>query len=73
MPILDLAYGNSQDFAFEQADIPFAYTWELPRGGQNGHDPPPSEIQPVVDETWEAIKILVQQVFDSRIYYYNWN
>ncbi|XP_059475243.1 carboxypeptidase B-like isoform X2 [Neocloeon triangulifer] len=64
--IMYLAYGNSQDFAYDEAEIPFAYTWELPGGGENGHDPPPSEIKPVVTETWEGFKAMVRNVYNIR-------
>ncbi|XP_065338695.1 carboxypeptidase B-like [Cloeon dipterum] len=59
-------FGNSKDFAYDQAEIPFTYTWELPGGGENSHDVPLSEIKFVVEETWEAFKSLVQSVYIAR-------
>lgn len=51
---LYFASGTSVDWA-KKIGIDLAYTLELPAGG-TGFDPPASDIEPVVEETWEGIK-----------------
>ncbi|XP_059476080.1 carboxypeptidase B-like [Neocloeon triangulifer] len=63
--VLYLAFGNTQDFAYEAAGARFSYTWELPAGGPNGNDPPATDIKPVVEETWAAYQALIQRVYDT--------
>ncbi|XP_066997997.2 carboxypeptidase B [Anabrus simplex] len=54
--ILYYSAGTSRDWAKGKAGIKYSYTMELPAGG-SGFNPPPSDIIPVVTETFEAIKV----------------
>lgn len=53
----DASSGSSRDWAKGELGVKYVYTMELPPGG-SGFDPPPEDIVPVVEETFEAIKVL---------------
>ncbi|KAH8365479.1 hypothetical protein KR093_001182 [Drosophila rubida] len=55
------AAGASDDYAFN-AGFPISFTMELPAGGQNYFDPPPSDIDRLVKETWIGIRAMAQKV-----------
>ncbi|XP_065341809.1 carboxypeptidase B-like [Cloeon dipterum] len=55
--VLYYSYGACRDWAYGAAGLPLSYTFELPGNGF-GFSPPPTDIIPVVTETWEAIKVL---------------
>ncbi|CAB3381380.1 Hypothetical predicted protein [Cloeon dipterum] len=52
--------GASDDFAYGSGAVLYSYTYELSGGGLIGFNPPPSLIQPVVDEVWPGLKALVE-------------
>lgn len=66
MPFADSAYGLAEDWAYDALGIPLSYTIELPGGGLSGFNPPPSQIVPVVEETWEAYKVFANNIPASR-------
>lgn len=55
---LYLSSGISVDYAAGAAKIPYAYTIELPGGGSQGFDIPPSRILGVVKETQPGLVAL---------------
>lgn len=55
------AAGASDDYAFNDG-FALAYTMELPDGGDSGFDPPPSEIDRLVKETWTGIRAMGKRV-----------
>lgn len=57
MLFTDAAAGGSDDWFKGENGAKYAYTVELPGGGSQGFDPPPSKIIPIVKETWEGIKV----------------
>ncbi|KAF4522283.1 hypothetical protein B566_EDAN011979 [Ephemera danica] len=59
---LYIATGTSQDWAHGVRNIALSYTIELPGGGVGGFNPPPSDIIPVVTETWEGIKVFAANI-----------
>jgi hypothetical protein len=63
---LDVAFGTSQDWAYEQAGITLSYTIELPGGGPAGFDPPASLIAPTNAESWEAYKVFASHIPQAR-------
>ncbi|XP_063698203.1 carboxypeptidase B1-like [Culicoides brevitarsis] len=63
--VLYAASGLSQDYAYEVMKIPVAITMELPGGGRQGFDPPPSSIDHTVKETWEGIKSMAIRVVEK--------
>ncbi|XP_018567135.1 carboxypeptidase B-like [Anoplophora glabripennis] len=59
------ASGTSVDWA-KDIGIELAYTIELPSGG-TGFDPPSSDIEPVVEETWEGFKAFHSYIVDKFV------
>ncbi|XP_059475244.1 carboxypeptidase B-like [Neocloeon triangulifer] len=57
--VLYFSYGACRDWAYGAAGLPLSYTFELPGNGF-GFAPPPTDILPVVTETWEAVKVIAQ-------------
>lgn len=57
-----LAAGASDDYAYGVGGIKLSYTLELPGGGNNGFDLPPTRIAQVVKESWEGIVVLARYV-----------
>ncbi|KAK4877366.1 hypothetical protein RN001_009872 [Aquatica leii] len=55
--VLYIASGGSDDWAKGAAGVQLAYTIELPGGGAQGFDPPPSLITPIVRETFPGIVV----------------
>jgi len=53
--ILNPTAGSSDDWVKAVGGVALSYTVELPGGG-SGFDPPPTQILPIVTETWEGIK-----------------
>lgn len=45
--------------------VPLSYTIELPGGGAYGFNPPPSYIEPVGVETFEAFRVFAEYVADT--------
>ncbi|XP_059475747.1 carboxypeptidase B-like [Neocloeon triangulifer] len=64
--LLYLAFGVSNDWAYDQANIPYAYTIELPGGGLAGFNPPASLIAPTNAECWEAYKVFAANIPAAR-------
>ncbi|KAF4527790.1 hypothetical protein B566_EDAN015228 [Ephemera danica] len=64
--VLYFAYGSTTDWSYVQQGIDLSYTIELPGGGSAGFNPPPSDIQGVVTETWEAYKVFFQNIPNAR-------
>lgn len=63
---LYLSSGISVDYAAGAAGIPYAYTIELPGGGTQGFDIPPSRIRGVVEETQPGLVELGRYI--KRVY-----
>lgn len=59
--VLYAAAGGSDDWMMS-AGVPLAYTIELPGGGSYGFNPPPKNIQPVVTETFQGVKVFANYV-----------
>jgi len=59
--VLYAAAGGSDDYALAVGQIPISITLELPSGG-NGFDPLPSQIDPLVKETWVGIKAMAEKL-----------
>ncbi|XP_014099996.3 carboxypeptidase B1 [Bactrocera oleae] len=55
------AAGASDDYAFSEG-FTLAYTMELPDGGDSGFDPPPSDIDRLVKETWTGIRAMGMKI-----------
>lgn len=55
------AAGASDDYAFNEG-FALSYTMELPSGGSSGFDPPPTEIDRLVKETWVGIRAMGKRV-----------
>lgn len=62
--VLYIAAGASDDYAF-YSGFPISFTMELTCGGPNRFDPPPSEIDAIVKETWIGIKAMGLKVVDK--------
>ncbi|KAH8305657.1 hypothetical protein KR059_005084 [Drosophila kikkawai] len=58
--VLYVAAGASDDYAFN-AGFPISFTMELPPGG-TGFDPPASDIDHMVKETWVGIAAMARKV-----------
>lgn len=56
------AAGASDDYAYARADARISITMELPSGGKQGFDPPPSDIKPYVEESWIGIVAMANRV-----------
>ncbi|KAG8226503.1 hypothetical protein J437_LFUL007385 [Ladona fulva] len=56
------AAGASDDWSKGVAGIKYSYTIELPGGGMGGFDLPPEEIQGVVEETLEGLKVVGKRI-----------
>ena len=56
------AAGASDDYAYAAADARIAVTMELPSGGSTGFDPPPKDIKPYVEESWQGIVAMAKTV-----------
>jgi len=54
--------GTSGDYAAGQDNIPLVYTIFTPSGGNNGWDPLPSQINPVVDQIFFGVRALGEYV-----------
>lgn len=50
------AAGGSDDWAMAVGGVALSYTVELPAGGSNGFDLPPTQIQRICTETFAGIK-----------------
>ncbi|KAL7733179.1 hypothetical protein ACLKA6_004693 [Drosophila palustris] len=59
--LLYAAAGASDDYAFN-AGFPISFTMELPAGGANYFDPPASDIDRLVKETWVGIEAMARKV-----------
>jgi len=57
------AAGASDDYAFN-AGFPISFTMELPAGG-TGFDPPASDINHLVKETWVGIAAMARRVIQK--------
>lgn len=60
--VLYAAAGGSDDYALGVKKIPVSITMELPSGGSTGFNPPPSQIQRIVKESWVGIKAMALKV-----------
>lgn len=60
--VLYAAAGGSDDWAFAEANVPISITMELPGGGMGGFNPPASEIEKSVKESWIGIKAMALKV-----------
>ncbi|XP_017122408.1 carboxypeptidase B [Drosophila elegans] len=58
------AAGASDDYAFN-AGFPISFTMELPFGGEDGFDPPASDIDRLVKETWVGIAAMARRVIQK--------
>ncbi|XP_016977160.1 carboxypeptidase B [Drosophila rhopaloa] len=58
------AAGASDDYAFN-AGFPISFTMELPFGGADGFDPPASDIDRLVRETWIGIAAMARRVIQK--------
>lgn len=54
--------GGSDDWIKGVAGVPLTYVFELPRGEENGFIADPSNIEPVVTETFVGVKVLQSYV-----------
>lgn len=61
--VLYVAAGASDDYAFN-AGFPISFTMELPPGG-TGFDPPASDIDHLVKETWVGIAAMARKVVEK--------
>ncbi|KAJ8950620.1 hypothetical protein NQ318_010819 [Aromia moschata] len=59
--------GSVPDYAKGAAGIELAYTLELPAGSVSGFVPTVDEIQPVVEETWEGIKVFHEYIVEKFV------
>lgn len=59
--VLYPAAGGSDDWMMS-VGVPLAYTIELPGGGSQGFNPPPTSIKPIVTETFEGVKVYAKYV-----------
>lgn len=50
--------GGSDDWGKSVARINIFIIVELPGGGEDGFDPPPTQILPILKETWDSINFL---------------
>ncbi|KAH8322419.1 hypothetical protein KR067_004376 [Drosophila pandora] len=55
------AAGASDDYAFNEG-FPISFTMELPPGGRDGFDPPASDIDRLVKESWVGISAMARRV-----------
>ncbi|ETN61645.1 zinc carboxypeptidase [Anopheles darlingi] len=60
--VLYAAAGGSDDYAFAVADVPIAITMELPGGGNSGFNPPASQIEEIVKESFVGIRAMAIDV-----------
>lgn len=60
--VLYAAAGGSDDYMFAKANIPFSYTMELSQGGHSGFDPPPSQIEGFVKESFIGIEKMAKEI-----------
>ncbi|XP_036336860.1 carboxypeptidase B-like [Rhagoletis pomonella] len=58
------AAGASDDYAFNDG-FTLSYTMELPDGGSSGFDPPASDIDRLVKETWVGIRAVAKKVTEK--------
>lgn len=63
--VLYPAAGASDDYAYAMANARIAITMELPAGGANGFDPPPSDIEEYVEESWLGIIAMAEKVIEK--------
>lgn len=61
------AAGGSDDYALGSGGVDLAFTVELPDGGQSGFHPPNNRILPIVEETFEGIKVMQKYVQDKYV------
>lgn len=54
--------GGSDDWVKGYVGVKYCYTVELPGGGAHGFDLPPNQIQKVVSDMFEGIKVLGRYV-----------
>ncbi|XP_050091213.1 carboxypeptidase B-like [Anopheles aquasalis] len=60
--VLYAAAGGSDDYAFAVAEVPIAITMELPGGGNAGFNPPVSQIEEIVKESFVGIRAMALDV-----------
>lgn len=60
--ILYQLFGGAKDWAKGSLGIDLTYTIELPGGGESGFDLPPDQIENVVTEMWEGVKVWYEYV-----------
>ena len=61
----DPAAGASDDWFKGSNGAKYAYTFELPGGGSQGFNPPPSAIDPIVKELWAGLKVGFNVIIDE--------
>lgn len=59
------AAGASDDWFKGSNGAKYAYTFELPGGGSQGFNPPPSAIDPIVKELWAGLKVGFNVIIDE--------
>jgi murein tripeptide amidase MpaA len=64
--VLYAAAGGSDDWAHGVANIKYAYTFELRDTGDNGFVLPKEQIIPTGEETFEALKVISQEIAVER-------
>jgi len=62
--VLYIAAGASDDYAFH-VGFPISITMELPRGGIFGFNPPPTDIDRLVKETWIGIRAMGEKMIEK--------
>ncbi|XP_041768532.1 carboxypeptidase B-like [Anopheles merus] len=60
--VLYAAAGGSDDYAYAVADVPISMTMELPGGGSQGFNPPPTRIEELVKETFVGVRAMALEV-----------
>lgn len=60
--VLYAAAGGSDDYAYAVADVPISMTMELPGGGSQGFNPPPTRIEEIVKETFVGVRAMALEV-----------
>ncbi|XP_069486220.1 carboxypeptidase A1-like [Ambystoma mexicanum] len=55
------ADGTTTDWAYDKANVTYSYTFELRDKGSYGFLLPANQILPTAEETWEALKMIMQR------------
>ncbi|XP_026480023.1 carboxypeptidase B-like [Ctenocephalides felis] len=58
--VLYPAAGGSDDYAYGAAGLKFAFTIELPKGGDTGFDPEPKDMMKIFEETMFGFRVIVR-------------